>query len=146
MKRKVHGLNHSSLCVAWGAGVDSTAMLVRMVKIGMRPDLITFADTGAERPATYNFIPVFSDWLESKGFPRPIVCRYQPARQSTRDKYKEAVLDVVKRLGLDLSNERIQQLCGIFGNMVANETLPSIAFGANKSCSVKWKLEAQEPT
>ena len=38
------------LGVSYGMGVDSTAMLVEMVKRGVRPDVIQFADTGAELP------------------------------------------------------------------------------------------------
>ncbi len=37
--------------VAWGAGVDSTAMLIEMVARGERIDMVLFADTGAEKPA-----------------------------------------------------------------------------------------------
>ena len=38
------------LVVAYGLGVDSTAMLIEFVRRGIRPDLILFADTGGEQP------------------------------------------------------------------------------------------------
>ena len=41
------------LVVSFGGGVDSTAMLIEMKNRGIRPDVILFADTGAERPGTY---------------------------------------------------------------------------------------------
>ena len=41
------------LVVAYGLGVDSTAMLVEFAHRGIRPDLILFADTGGEKPETY---------------------------------------------------------------------------------------------
>lgn len=37
------------LTVAYGMGVDSTAVLVGMKKRGQRPDKILFADVGAEK-------------------------------------------------------------------------------------------------
>lgn len=55
---------------AYGGGTNSTAMLIECAKRGERVDLILFADTGAERPHTYNYIETFSDWLESHGLPR----------------------------------------------------------------------------
>ena len=39
---------------------------------------------------------------------------------------------------------RSDRIARLFGNMVANETVPRIAFGM-KTCSIKWKVEAQEP-
>ena len=40
------------LVVAYGLGVDSTAMLIEFVCRGIRPDSILFADTGSEKPET----------------------------------------------------------------------------------------------
>lgn len=56
--------------VSYGAGTNSTAMLVGMHERGERPDLILFADTGGERPETYQHRDTVSDWCESVGFPR----------------------------------------------------------------------------
>lgn len=132
-----------AVAVCLGFGWDSTAMLIEMERRGERPDLITFADTGAEKPGTYAFIPVFSAWLQDHGFPRPVICRYQPLPQ-THDRYVEATRSTADRLGLSIPEPQLVRLAGLFGNMVANETLPGIAFGP-KSCSIKWKIEAQEP-
>ena len=57
------------LLVSYGAGTDSTAELIEMVKQRIRPDLILFADTGGERPETYWYVVMFSLWLVGKGFP-----------------------------------------------------------------------------
>lgn len=127
----------------WGAGWDSSAMLIEMEKRGFRPDLITMADTGGEKKKTYEFIPVFTQWLRDHDFPEPIICVYKPQDKTTA-RYVEAVRQVAKDLGITLMPEREQRLAGLYGNMVANDTLPGIAFGP-KSCSMKWKLEAQEP-
>ena len=130
------------LAVCWGAGVDSTGLLVEMYNRGIRPDLITFADVGAEKPGTYAFIPMFTQWLVERGFPAPTVCTYEPM-EKTAAKYRESVELLGKRIGVAFDEISLKRLSRIFGNMVANETLPGIAFGM-KSCSIKWKVEAQE--
>lgn len=69
------GVGGVPLVVSHGGGSNSTAMLIGMVRRGVRPDVIAFADTGGERPETYQFIGEFSAWLEAKGFPAITVCR-----------------------------------------------------------------------
>ena len=132
-----------TLTVCWGAGWDSTAMLIEMHRRGIRPDLITFADVGAEKPGTYRFLPLFSQWCRDHDFPDPTICVYQP-KEVTTTRYRAGVEDVAARLGITLDEQQIARLSRIYGNMVANETLPGLAFGM-KSCSLKWKVEAQEP-
>jgi len=44
---------------AWGGGVESTAMIVELAERGEPVDMVLFADPGAEKSATYAFIPVF---------------------------------------------------------------------------------------
>ena len=65
--------------VAYGGGVNSTAMLIEMWRRGMRPDAILFSDTGGERPETYAFIDESSYWLQDRNFPEitvlPIVSK-----------------------------------------------------------------------
>jgi len=130
--------------VCWGAGIDSTALLIEMHRRGIRPDLITFADCGGEKNRTYAFIPIFRQWLADHDFPDVTICEYRP-KPETAARYREAVLDVANKLGIDLDESELARLSRLYGNMVANNTLPGIAFGP-KSCSMKWKLEAQEPT
>lgn len=103
------------LVVSYGLGVDSTAMLVAMHRRGLRPDLILFADTGAEKPETYDYLHTMNDWLSSVGFPAVTVVRYEP----TRAPYET-----------------------LEGKCLANETLPSLAFGMH-SCSLVFKVEPQ---
>lgn len=103
------------LIVAYGVGVDSTAMLVAMHNRGMRPDLILFADTGGEKPETYAYLPIISAWLEKVGFPAITIVRYEP----TRAPYTT-----------------------LEGKCHANETLPSLAFGKH-SCSDVFKVAPQ---
>ena len=132
-----------ALTVCLGMGVDSSAMLIEMHKRGIRPTSITFADVGSERPDTYSFIPIFRQWLKDVDFPDVTICTYEP-QEATSARYRDAVVDVTTRLGIQLTELELTRLSRIYGNMVANSTLPGIAF-ARKSCSIKWKLQAQEP-
>jgi hypothetical protein len=103
--------------VCFGAGVDSTAMLVLMKQWGVRPDIITFADTGGEKPDTYEHAEIMDLWLEEIGFPPVTWCR-------------KVTLPTTPYTDLA-------------GNCLENETLPSLAFGM-KSCSIKWKQAPQD--
>jgi hypothetical protein len=103
------------LVVAYGAGVDSTAMLIAMHARGIRPDLILFADTGGEKPETYAFLPLIGFWLERVGFPPITTVRYSPTRATY---------------------DTLETKC------LTNETLPSLAFG-HHSCSIVFKADPQ---
>lgn len=111
------------LSVAYGMGVDSTAMLVELARrwragaAECRPDLILFADTGGEKPDAY--LPVIQRWLAEAGFPAVETVRYRPKRP---------------RNGMYTTLEE---------NCLVNRTLPSLAFGY-KRCSLKWKREPQD--
>jgi len=107
------------LVIAYGAGVDSTALLIGLKDRGIRPDLILFADTGDEKAETYAFIPIMNRWLESAGFPTVTTVRYRPVNFKHWPPYET--------LG---------------ENCLTNGTLPSLAFGF-KSCSLKWKVDPQ---
>jgi hypothetical protein len=61
--------------VAYGGGVNSTALLVGMVERGAVPDAILFADTGGEKPETYAYVASFSRWLHDHGFPSIVTVR-----------------------------------------------------------------------
>ena len=75
---------------AWchGKGWNSTAGILADIERGKPIDLITSADHGGEkrRPdpsmgeeiGTYEFGPVFADYLRSHGYPEPVECRYRP--------------------------------------------------------------------
>lgn len=56
--------------VPLGGGTNSVGMLKGFEEHGIVPDVITFADTGGEKPHTYSYIHnVMPTWLESVGFP-----------------------------------------------------------------------------
>lgn len=97
--------------VTYGGGTNSTAMIIGLVKSGIKLDLIVFADTGGERPDTYAFIELFSNWLEKNGAPR-VTKLYYETKNGERQTLEEECL--------------------------MRQTLPAIAFGF-KTCSQKYK-------
>jgi hypothetical protein len=106
------------LVVSYGAGVDSTAMLIAMHERGIRPDLILFADTGGEKPETYEYLTTIDAWLERVGFPAVTTVRYEPVRAPYHT---------------------LEEKC------LANEALPSLAYPGpgHHSCSLVFKVEPQ---
>lgn len=101
---------------AYGAGTNSTAMLVGMVQRAEPVDLILFADTGGERPETYRFIETFDAWLHDHGYPG---------------------ITVVQRVNRRQDPVTLEGLC------LAGGQLPSLAYGYKK-CSEKHKVQPQE--
>jgi len=102
--------------MCFGAGVDSTAMLVEFARRAIRPDLILFADTGGEKPETYAYLPAVQRYLAGVGFPAVLTVRYEPARAPYRT---------------------------LEGQCLHTGTLPSLAYGG-KSCSIKYKRVPQD--
>lgn len=110
-------LRHRLVALCFGAGVDSTAMMVALHEAGIRPDLITFADTGGEKSLTLVHLQKMQEVMRRWGWPPIEVCKAVPLA-------KTGYTD-------------------LFGNCMANETLPSLAFGM-KSCSIRWKGAVQD--
>lgn len=107
----------SVLGVSYGMGVDSTAMLTGLVKAGIRPDFILFADVGgSEREGTYAYLPVIQNYLDKHKFPKVTVVKYVP---------KYAPYSTLE------------------DNMLTNATLPGAVFGRG-NCSMKFKITPQE--
>lgn len=102
---------------AYGGGTNSTAMLIGMVERGERVDVVLFADTGDEKPNTYEHNERFSRWLVEHGRP-PITV--------VRNRLPQGVID-----------GSLGQECYRLG------TMPSKAFGYG-SCSIKWKQKPQD--
>lgn len=112
-------LNGRPLVIAYGVGLDSTAILVGLHQRGIRPDKILFGDVGAEKDQTYAYLNVINPWLESVGFPPVTIVRYVPKRFKNWPPYYT-----------------------LEENCLTNGTLPSISFGFS-SCSQKWKQAPQ---
>jgi hypothetical protein len=110
-------LSDRLLSLCFGSGVDSTAMIVALHAAGLRADVITFADTGAEKPETLRHVDAMNRVLATWGWPLIDICRKVP-------KASTGYTD-------------------LYGNCLKNQTLPSLAFGM-KSCSIKWKQIPQD--
>ncbi|MBL4817962.1 MAG: phosphoadenosine phosphosulfate reductase family protein [Deltaproteobacteria bacterium] len=54
---------------SYGAGVDSTAMILKMIEKKIPIDQVVFADTGGELPETYNTVEYMKKFLEKKDIP-----------------------------------------------------------------------------
>ncbi|QOT74535.1 hypothetical protein H5V43_21940 (plasmid) [Sphingobium fuliginis] len=105
--------------LAYGVGVDSTAMLVELESCGEPPDLVLTADTGVEKPETYAYQAMMRQWLAARGIPYETV-RYRPKRFKHFPAYYS-----------------------LLENVLTNATLPSISLGRH-SCSLKWKVAPQD--
>lgn len=103
--------------LCFGAGVDSTALLVALRLAGIVPAVITFADTGGEKPETMLHLAKINELLASWGWP---------------------LVTLVRKITMPGTG-----YSDLYGNCLANETLPSLAFGM-KSCSLKWKVSCQD--
>ena len=104
--------------VSFGGGTNSAALLIGLYKHKIPIDLITFADTGAEHPHTYQFIEIINQWLAEHGMPQITVVQY------------------VDRYGNRLSLET---------ECLRSHTLPSIAYG-HKRCSPTKNIITATPS
>lgn len=111
--------NKAPLIVAYGMGVDSTAVLVGLAQRGERPDLILFADTGDEKAATYAYLPIIQAWLAKVGFPQVTIVRNGSPRTGDRS---------------------------LSARCLRNGTLPSPAYAGpgSHTCSIVWKIQPQQ--
>ena len=103
------------LAVCYGAGVDSTALLIALRLAGLQPHIITFADLAAEKPETMAHLDLMNSIVVGWGWEPIITCRKVPLASTGYD--------------------------DLYGNCMANETLPSLAFGM-KSCSLGLAFES----
>lgn len=106
----------SPLVVAYGMGVDSTAMLVGLHQNGETPDLILFADTGSERPETYAYLDTINAWCSRVGFPQ---------------------ITIVKNASPKAGYTSLEH------QLTTLRYLPALAYGAHQ-CSIVWKINPQQ--
>ena len=102
--------------VSFGGGTNSTAMIIGLYRKGIPIDLILFADTGAERPETYQYIDIFNKWLIEHRLPE---------------------ITVVQTVDKDGNKLTLEEKC------LRYNALPSIVYGF-KQCSVAHKINPQE--
>ncbi len=97
--------------LAYGIGVDSTALLVELEARGTPPDLVITGDPGVEKPETYAYQQMIAAWMAARGIPYETV-RYTPRRFKHWPPYYD-----------------------LLANVLTNATLPSISLGRH-SCSL----------
>ena len=144
----------SPVVVSYGGGKNSTALLILCQKLGIKVDLILFADTGGEIPQTYEYIEMFSDWLVNHGMPPIIIVnRREVSASANRKVWNAAKNNFYFGCKTEVDIQLLKYLIwwvGVTGhhyetleeNCLVTNTLPSKAYG-NSSCSVAWKIEPQ---
>lgn len=105
------------LVINYGAGVNSTALICEAYNRGITPDHIVFADTGSERPETYEFLDLFDSWLAKHSFPLVTRVRWIRVRAPHRGKFVP-----------------LHEWCE------SEKTVPSRAYGFS-GCTSKWKQQ-----
>ena len=84
MERQDNGGTH---ILSFGAGVNTVALMVMLVRDGAPLDGVIFADTGGETPATYDSVEVARNYLANHHIPLTVVC----ARPRKTDLYGTAL-------------------------------------------------------
>lgn len=100
--------------VSYGAGKNSTALLLGLAERGEPPDAILFADTGGEFPETYAHLDAMDRWAQ-----RELGVRIERVHRG-----------YARHASLEAECHNLQ-------------TLPSKAFGFS-GCSVKWKRQPMD--
>lgn len=100
--------------LAYGGGLNSTALIVGMIERGERAGAVVFADTGGELPETYAYLDTIRGVLHDHAWPD---------------------LVVVRRAHND--EETLEANCLRYGK------LPSITYGF-KTCSTEYKKRPSE--
>lgn len=130
------------LTVAFGGGVDSSAILVGLDQLWKKtrdkrwvPLAVTFADTGGEHPHTYEWIRMVDRWLREHAF--------KGAPASVRPIGVTKVAYAVQQRAKGSAKPGWGTAQTLEQHALVNHSLPSISFGGH-SCSTKWKIAAQK--
>lgn len=127
--------------VSYGGGTNSTAMLIECAKRGIQVDLILFADTGGEKPHTYEYVNMFSAWLEKHGMPR-IIWVKSPNETLEQNCIKRMVLPAIA-YGFKTCSQRFK---GDPQNVFVNNYVPAIEeWGTGRKVTKLIGFDADEP-
>ena len=69
--------------ISFGGGINSTALIIECWKREVPIIGISFANTGGEKPETYEFIARFKQWAHSKKLPPIITVRHKSTLEQT---------------------------------------------------------------
>ena len=113
--RPAHDFGADPIVVAYGMGVDSTAMLIGLRDRRVPIELMLFADTGSEKPETMAYLSIIQKWLAAQSMPPVTVIKRHSPRAGDMSLHAECL---------------------------RKRVLPSLAYGGH-SCSLKWKVDPQ---
>ena len=122
--------------VNYGAGKNSTAMIIAMWLKNEPINAIVFADTGNEKAETYAFIEIFNNWLKSVGLPAVTRVHYALKQRNSRF----IMYPAIKSAGSLLAWCDIEELAEYQGK-AKGITNPMTALGKN----FKWRELHQLP-
>lgn len=74
--------------VSYGGGTDSTAMILACYERQVPIDYIIFADTGGEKPNTYDYLKLFNVWLRAHNMPEITVVQKKESLYDRTIRYK----------------------------------------------------------
>ena len=100
--------------LAYGGGLNSTAMILGMIEQGERADAVVFADTGGELPETYAYLDTIRTVLRAHDWPDLVLVRRAHNDEETLE-----------------------------ANCLRFRKLPSITYGF-KTCSTEYKKRPSE--
>jgi len=113
-------LDRSPVAVAWGAGVDSTAMIIEMHRRGEPIDIVLHALTKWENPLTDRYVEYFTEWMDGQGIPSARVQNFP------------------KRI-----KPGVPMFDGLYEKCLAYSVLPGVALGYH-TCAAWAKLTPQK--
>lgn len=106
--------------INFGGGLNSTAVILRCIELGYRPDWILFADTGSEFPGTLEHVERVNQIVCSvDGWPGVVTVRWERVRGEV--------------LGFE----------PLHVNCLRTRQLPSKAYGL-AGCTTKWKIQPMD--
>lgn len=105
--------------INFGAGLNSTALIIEAYRRDMRPDWILFADTGSERDDTYRHIEVMRAWCKVRDLP------FDTTRWERQEPINGSTFESLE------------------ANCLRTNYMPSKAYGYS-GCSFKYKKQPAE--
>jgi hypothetical protein len=145
--------NRSPRVLSFGGGVNSTALLLRLVREGRAPDRVVFADTGEEHPRTYAYLGRVRAFCEERGIPFDVVrshhgrlvdyytaARAVPSIQR-RDCTTKFKLDPIRRHLRALGYRRVVMLLGIAWDEAHRVSRSPRAWIEHDYPLVEWRMD-----
>lgn len=135
------------LVIAYGVGVDSTAVLVELARRKVRPDLILFADTGSEKLETIEYLDRIQRWLKAQDFPPVVRVAYPgPLAQQFKPDDPRLARSLMTPTGVwpeGTPEVALPKYTSLLQECLVKPMLPSLAYRFRKGCSLKWKRDPQ---